>query len=225
MIDNNEIEKRLASALNAAAPDMLDDLMAELDITEKPEPLMRDKLAEDGQDRYKKAAVRSRTFRTLISCAAALILMVGGVTVWKNINEKVFAVVDLLALLVGAQSYGSLTRMQAANDKVIMTSGPIVSSVRATDSKGGVAAGNGPEGRSLVLIEQDNIGTYETRIYLYQGHIVQEYALGGAPYTPERATVLSESETFSFSFKDGLLSIETDAGVSQVALRNMQGGE
>ena len=95
MIDNNEIEKRLASALNAAAPDMLDDLMAELDITEKPEPLMRDKLAEDGQDRYKKAAVRSRTFRTLISCAAALILMVGGVTVWKNINEKVFAVVDL----------------------------------------------------------------------------------------------------------------------------------
>ena len=30
MIDNNEIEKRLASALNAAAPDMLDDLMAEL---------------------------------------------------------------------------------------------------------------------------------------------------------------------------------------------------
>jgi uncharacterized membrane protein YkoI len=95
MIDNNEIEKRLASALNAAAPDMLDDLMAELGITEKPEPLMRDKLAEDGQDRYKKAAVRSRTFRTLISCAAALILMVGGVTVWKNINEKVFAVVDL----------------------------------------------------------------------------------------------------------------------------------
>lgn len=151
----------------------------------------------------------------------------------KNNHEKgfflllfaVFVVVDLLALLVGAQSYGSLTRMQAANDKIIMTSGPIVSSVRASDSLGGVAAGNGPEGRSLVLIQKDNIGTYETRIYLYQGHIVQEYTLGGAPYTPERATVLSESNTFSFSFKDGLLSIETDAGVSQVALRNMQGGE
>ena len=95
MIDNNEIEKRLASALNAAAPDMLDDLMAELDLTEGPEPSMREKLAEDGQDRYKKAAVRSRTFRTLISCAAALIIMVGGVTVWKNINNKVFAVVDI----------------------------------------------------------------------------------------------------------------------------------
>ena len=33
MIDNKEIEKRLASAFDAAAPDMLDDLMAELKLT------------------------------------------------------------------------------------------------------------------------------------------------------------------------------------------------
>ena len=46
MIDNNEIEKRLASALNAAAPDMLDDLMAELDLNEKQEPSMKEKLAD-----------------------------------------------------------------------------------------------------------------------------------------------------------------------------------
>lgn len=95
MIDNNEIEKRLASALNAAAPDMLDDLMAELDLNEKPEPSMREKISDGEQDRYKKAVVRSRTFRTLISCAAAFILMVGGVTVWRNMNQKVLAVVDI----------------------------------------------------------------------------------------------------------------------------------
>ena len=95
MIDNNEIEKRLASALNAAAPDMLDDLMAELDLNEKTEPSMREKLADGEQDRYKKAVVRSRTFRTLISCAAVFIMLVSGVAVWNNINEKVFAVVDI----------------------------------------------------------------------------------------------------------------------------------
>ena len=95
MIDNNEIEKRLASAFNAAAPDMLDELMAELDLNEKPEPSMREKLADGEQDRYKKAVVRSRTFRTLMSCAAAFILLVGGVTVWNNINAKVLAVVDI----------------------------------------------------------------------------------------------------------------------------------
>ena len=95
MIDNNEIEKRLASALNAAAPDMLDELMAELDLNEKPEPSMREKLADGEQDRYKKAVVRIRTFRTLMSCAAAFILLVGGFTVWNNINAKVLAVVDI----------------------------------------------------------------------------------------------------------------------------------
>ena len=95
MIDNNEIEKRLASALNSAAPDMLDELMAELDLNEKPEPSMREKLADGEQDRYKKAVVRSRTFRTLMSCAAAFILLVGGFTVWNNINAKVLAVVDI----------------------------------------------------------------------------------------------------------------------------------
>lgn len=95
MIDNKEIEKRLASAFDAAAPDMLDDLMAELKLAETPEPQMREKLADEGQDRYKKAVVRSRGFRTLISCAAALIMVIGGLSVWSNINRSVMALVDL----------------------------------------------------------------------------------------------------------------------------------
>jgi uncharacterized membrane protein YkoI len=95
MIDNKEIEKRLASAFDAAAPDMLDDLMAELKLSETPEPAMREKLADEGQERYKKAVVRSRGFRTLISCAAALIMVIGGLSVWSNINRSVMAVVDL----------------------------------------------------------------------------------------------------------------------------------
>ena len=95
MIDNNEIEKRLASALNAAAPDMLEELMAELDLNEKPELSMREKLAGDEQDIYKKSFVRSRPFRALISFAAAFIVVAGGFSVWKNINQTVVALVDL----------------------------------------------------------------------------------------------------------------------------------
>jgi len=144
--------------------------------------------------------------------------------IFSVILFAVFVVVDLLALVVGAQSYGSITDMQARNDALIMVTGPIVSNVRASDGEGGVAEGQGPEGRSLVLVARDSLGTYETRIYLYQGHIVQEYALGGAPYTPEKATVLADSSTFSFSYDAGLLTIASDSGVSKVALRNQQGG-
>ena len=95
MIDNNEIEKRLASALNAAAPDMLDDLMAELDLNENTEPSMREKLAENEQDRYKRVTARSKGVRRLVSLAAVFVVMIGVFTVWRNANQSVLAVVDL----------------------------------------------------------------------------------------------------------------------------------
>lgn len=137
---------------------------------------------------------------------------------------SVFVVVDLLALVAGASSYGSITTMQNANDKRIMTLGPITSSVRANDASGSVATGKGPEGKALVLVENNVSGSYETRIYLYQGKIVQEYALAGASYTPEKATALAESNSFDFSYDNGLLTVFTDVGSTKVALRNLQGG-
>lgn len=138
---------------------------------------------------------------------------------------SVFVVVDLLALVAGASSYGSLISMQNDNDARILSLGPIASSVHANDSTGGVASGEGPEGRALVLIQSDAAGSYETRIYLYEGNIVQEYSLAGAPYTPQKATVLAASETFDFSYENDLLTVTTDAGSVKVALRNLQGGE
>ena len=95
MIDNNEIERRLASALDAAAPDMLDELMAELELAEKQEPPMREKLSEDGQDRYRKPVFRNRPLRMLISAAAAFVMIVGGFSAWRNADQKVIALVDL----------------------------------------------------------------------------------------------------------------------------------
>lgn len=136
----------------------------------------------------------------------------------------VFVIVDLLALVAGASSYGSLMAMQRSNDARIMSLGPIISSVRANDASGAVATGKGPEGRALVLVQSDQMGDYETRIYTYEGNIVQEYALAGAPYTPAKATILAASSTFDFSYADGLLTITTDAGTAKIALRNLQGG-
>jgi hypothetical protein len=75
-----------------------------------------------------------------------------------------------------------------------------------------------------VLVERLRSGTYETRIYLYQGHVVEQYAVAAKPYEPEKATPIVPSETFSFSFEDGLLTITTDAGSAEVALRSVRGG-
>lgn len=95
MIDNKDIEKRLASAINDAAPDMLDDLMAELGLNEAPEPSMKERLADDTQKEFVRVKTRGRNLRTLISIAAAFVLMAGVGTVWRNIDRTVLAVVDL----------------------------------------------------------------------------------------------------------------------------------
>lgn len=137
----------------------------------------------------------------------------------------VFVIIFLLALAAGTSSYGSLTKLQSANDKRVMSIGPIVSAVRANDAKSSVRRSlDAPEGEALVLTQKNAEGTYETRIYLYEGNIVQEFALAGAAYTPKKATVLAPSSTFSFDYKDGLLTIVTDAGECKVALRSQQGG-
>ena len=94
-MNDKDIESRLASALNTAAPDMLDDLMSELGINEAPEPSMKERLAEDTQKEFRSAKVRRRNLRTLISCAAALIVMIGIVSVWRNMDQTVLATVDL----------------------------------------------------------------------------------------------------------------------------------
>lgn len=131
----------------------------------------------------------------------------------------------LIALATGVRTYSSVAETQAANSASRTGLDLIANSVRANDATGSVAVGQGPEGRSLVMIENLSSGSYEVRTYLYQGKIVQEYALAGSQYTPESATELVQSSSFDFAFSRGLLAITTDQGTCEVALRNLQGGE
>lgn len=44
------------------------------------------------------------------------------------------------------------------------------------------------DGPALVLRETLSSGVYETRLYRYDGVIMEEYALADAPYDPAKAT-------------------------------------
>ena len=130
----------------------------------------------------------------------------------------------LLAIMLGTHSFGRISALRdAANDRR-MALGVMVNSVRSFDATDAVGRSKGPEGDALVLTEHLDSGDYETRFYLYQGNIVEEYALAGTAPTPEKATVLAPSSSFSFEYQDGLLTISCDEGERSVALRNAQGG-
>lgn len=137
----------------------------------------------------------------------------------------VLFVLLLVALVTGVNMYSRVAAAQRANNDSREGLELIVNSIRANDATGSIAVGEGPEGRSLVVLQSLASGTYEIRTYLYQGKILQEYAIKGAAYTPASASMLAESQTFTFGVKNGLLNIVTDQGTCEVALRNLQGGD
>ena len=122
----------------------------------------------------------------------------------------------LMALISGVTVYKAVSADQQASSAQREGAGLICNVVRANDSKGAIAQGQGPEGKSLVVVEPLDSGTYETRFYLYEGKVVQEYSLAGSGYTPEKATEVTASDTFDFSYSDGLLAVTTDQGTAEV---------
>lgn len=144
---------------------------------------------------------------------------------FQRLLLAVFFIALLLALITGVSVYRSISTNQMQDNAAREGVGLICNVVRANDATGSVAVGKGPEGKSLVIEEKLDSGTFETRFYLYNGKIVQEYSLASTKYTPEKASEVIDSTTFDFSYSNGLLSLYTDQGTAEVALRNMQGGE
>lgn len=130
----------------------------------------------------------------------------------------------LIALVTGVTVYQRVAsvQMQANEDRLGMQF--LANNVRSIDGTSAVWVGTGPEGNSLVLMEYLPNGNYETRMYLYKGNIVQEYAVTGTPYEPGKAVKLSKSSKFDLAYRNGLLTIVTDQGRTDIALRAMQGG-
>ena len=54
---------------------------------------------------------------------------------------------------------------------------------------------------------------------------MQEYRLTGTKYTPSKASKVTKSSSFAFTYDNGLLTVSTDQGTCEVALRHLQGGE
>lgn len=135
----------------------------------------------------------------------------------------VFFIVMMTCLVIGVSIYRGVSDARVQSDELHMESGLLVNIVRMNDSADAVRMAEGPEGDALVLVERLESGTYETRLYLHDGAIVQEYAIAGRPLNPDNALEIVASDVFEFTYDDGLLSIMTDGGVFHAALRSQQG--
>lgn len=154
-------------------------------------------------------------------------LLAGSEHVFTVALFALLAVALLLAILAGTGVYRALRAADEAASDNRLSSALIANAVHATDAAGSVSIGTGPQGASLVLTERLESGTYETRFYLYNGSIMQEYALADEAYDPEGALMVVQSHTFDVAYdaRAGLLTITTDQGTTNVALRSEGGDE
>ena len=52
---------------------------------------------------------------------------------------------------------------------------------------------------------------------------MEEYVLAENAYMPEKAIAIFDSDTFDFSYDNGLITITTDDGTAAIALRSKEG--
>ncbi len=126
----------------------------------------------------------------------------------------------LLALVAGVRVYDAQVAdsNKAADER--FANGLISNSVKSLDSYDAITAQKGPNGKALVLLEATDGGVFETRIYQYDHAILMEYTPAGETFAPSKATKLIDSDMFDFTLTPTLLSVITDEGQTDIALRS-----
>ena len=131
----------------------------------------------------------------------------------------------LTTLMLGVGVYRNLVTHGNEQQQLRLETSLMSNSIRQLDNVNALRTGEGPEGPALVIAEDVDGEEFETRFYASEGWLVQEYTLASAPYTPEFASQIAQTETFAFELRGQLIEITTDAGTSYVSMRSSQGGE
>lgn len=147
-------------------------------------------------------------------------------TAWSHLYALVLFAIVLLTVLflvrVGTGVYSTLVKNQASNNAARANLAYVAARVRAADARGAVQMKDGPEGTMLVLAEE---GGYETRVYLYRGSLMEEYASSAQACEPARASTLARTGTFDIrTLSQSLLEVVTDSGTVRVAVHSGIGG-
>ena len=129
----------------------------------------------------------------------------------------------LLALVAGVGVYRRVHAAGSAARDARLAGALVANIVRSKDATGAIRLEEAPGGgQSLVMTERLASGTFETRLYLQDGALVEEYVPAGTPYDSARATELAQTARFEVAIDvaAGALTITTDDASTRVALRS-----
>lgn len=127
-----------------------------------------------------------------------------------------------LLVVFGAQNYrGAVTAQHANNDSRVLLS-YVSTCLKGSDSTGCVRLEE-KDGTSVLTIADGESG-YASRLYLWEGNLVEDFAETGAPLNPDDAEIIGQTSVFTVEkVGENLLSVTTDAGSSLLCVRS-EGG-
>lgn len=135
----------------------------------------------------------------------------------------IFSVCVLSVLLTGAQAYRRLTDRDQASYSRRTCVQYIATRVRQADLLGGVRV-ESFEGAPALTLAEDG---YVTRVYWYDGYLMELYAGEDAELSPEDGEPVMEAGGLSVSLKDGLLTVDVTgiSGEKDRLLLSLRSGE
>lgn len=138
---------------------------------------------------------------------------------------SIFFTAILILVSAGSTIYVALVDGQVNNNETRSSLSYLSARLKSADAQASVKLSKGPEGDSVVMSEYDEDGNvYETRIYLYNGYLCEEYSFADTPVSPESAARIAKTDSFTITLiRDNLLEFSTQHGETRVALRNTDG--
>lgn len=124
----------------------------------------------------------------------------------------------LMLAVFGAQVYRALTESQSRNKAVRASLNYVAARLRGADERQAIRVAEGPEGDALVLADPGEDTGYETRIYVFEGRLMEEYAAEDSDFDPSAAQAVAETQTFSVTRAENLFTVVTDQGTISVYL-------
>lgn len=131
----------------------------------------------------------------------------------------------LVLAIFGARVYRALTENQSRNNALRASLSYVAARLRAADQAQAVAVEAGPQGDALVLADAGEDTGYETRIYVYDGQLMEEYAARDSGYDPANAQAVARTDTFTVTLDGGLVTVNTDQGRVSVYLHTGEAEE
>ena len=131
----------------------------------------------------------------------------------------------LVLAAFGAQVYRALTENQSRNNGVRASLSYVAARLRAADEDGAVSILPGPQGDALILADTGEETGYETRIYVFDGQLMEEYTACQSDFDPSMAQAVARTDTFVVEMESGLVSVTTDQGTVRVYLHTGEAEE